>query len=497
MDPFQSFLDSPAFIPPDDLSFADGELYPSEIDPYTRTRTSQIQQQLSWIEDSAKGCYLSAPPYSSSSNANVNATNTIQPFPTYNAGCFSDIDFAMDFPPPPPGSSSIAYSHSDRLPSPWTGHPPTPSGLDSPRSSAWGNIGCYMSPPYTDEVLIPSVEECGYPSPGALASVALPEVQIEPDHESVVQLDPGMSLDEPTFSFLDEAKDDAEPVGMVPQGSSVPEEDTPTIDRPDQSPKSPAARRVSRSSVDRVVKRRTSPSRRSLKSYHSRRTSSSSKPAAKQSKVSIAHGRQFVCSFIHYGCTSTFGSKNEWKRHISSQHLQLGFYRCDLDTCNVHSKSTTRDHYYHHHKKPRKSHRAAGVDDDAHGADRLANDFNRKDLFTQHLRRMHAPWVKEIRPIPSAKERETFEKSLEGVRERCWHQQRQPPVCSQCGFCGQGFSGEHGWDDRMEHVGRHFERDEALRPETEMEDVKLREWAIQEGIVQEVGGRWWLSSLCD
>lgn len=191
MDPFQSFLDPPAFIPPDYLSFADDELYPSEIDPYTRTRTTHIQQQLSWIEDSAKGCYLSAP-YSSPSNANANAdaTNAIQPFLTYNAGCFSDIDFTMDFPPPPPGSVSIAYSHSDRLPSPRTGHPPTPSELDSPRSSAWGNIGCYMSPPYTDDVLIPSVEEC-YPSPGALASVALPEVQIEPDHESVVQLDPG------------------------------------------------------------------------------------------------------------------------------------------------------------------------------------------------------------------------------------------------------------------------------------------------------------------
>lgn len=35
----------------------------------------------------------------------------------------------------------------------------------------------------------------------------------------------------------------------------------------------------------------------------------------------------------------------------------------------------------------------------------------------------------------------------------------------------------------MEHVGKHFERDEKL-PEVETEDIYLRDWAIQEGIIR-------------
>lgn len=44
--------------------------------------------------------------------------------------------------------------------------------------------------------------------------------------------------------------------------------------------------------------------------------------------------RPFICSFSHYGYESRFCSKNEWKRHESSQRLPLGFYRCDMQPCN-------------------------------------------------------------------------------------------------------------------------------------------------------------------
>ena len=37
--------------------------------------------------------------------------------------------------------------------------------------------------------------------------------------------------------------------------------------------------------------------------------------------IAAAHTRPFPCAFSFAGCNSTFGSKNEWKRHISSQHL--------------------------------------------------------------------------------------------------------------------------------------------------------------------------------
>lgn len=57
------------------------------------------------------------------------------------------------------------------------------------------------------------------------------------------------------------------------------------------------------------------------------------------------------------------------------------------------------------------------------------------------------------------------------------------------------FSGVQSWDERMEHVGRHFEKDEPLSQEAE--DIELTKWAVEEGLVQLVEGRWMLSSLAE
>lgn len=181
-------------------------------------------------------------------------------------------------------------------------------------------------------------------------------------------------------------------------------------------------------------------------------------------------GRQFVCSFSHYGCHSTFASKNEWKRHVTSQHLQLGFYRCDIGPCNV--------------SQPDGNHSSNG--------NRHPNDFNRKDLFTQHLRRMHSPWP--ARYEPEQQEQNDFESSLDEVRQRCWKTQRQPPQRSRCGFCDRLFDGPQSWEERMEHVGKHYEQRAAC---PEAEDQDLREWAIREGIlcVDRTTNRMVLSSL--
>ena len=477
---FQSFLDTPAFVPPDELSFADCELYPSEIDPYTKNRTSNLRQQLSWIEDSAKGFYFQ-PPYTSDPHS------TNEPFSAYNAdGHWSDINMNLR-----PAASSIAYSHSDQFPSPWTGHPSSPSGLDSPRSSSWGNnIGCYMSPPYTDDdVLIPSDEGCRYPSPGPLASVALPEVKIQQDHESVVQFE----LDEQAFS-LDGVKEDIEQedVGLIHRVPSVSGE-PPAIDHNlvQDRPSRKDSKNNKPSSTHRVQKQTSKfLSNRPTRTTRPKTSAPVSTQIKQRGKPKVTRGRQFVCSFTHYGCSCTFSSKNEWKRHVATQHLQLGFYRCDLADCNIHKRSSS-DHRHQHHKKSRSS-----SHHDHDSADLVANDFNRKDLFTQHLRRMHAPWHKENRTNPSTGEREAFERSLDAVRDRCWQPRRQPPTVSQCGFCGQDFHGEHSWDDRMEHVGRHYERDNP-QPGAEAEDIKLRKWAVDEGIVQFVGGTWALTSLCE
>ncbi|KAH1972112.1 hypothetical protein KXV92_006351 [Aspergillus fumigatus] len=186
------------------------------------------------------------------------------------------------------------------------------------------------------------------------------------------------------------------------------------------------------------------------------------------------NGQTFVCSFSRYGCTSTFTSKNEWKRHIAYQHVQLGFFCCDVGSCGqrvndkVFSTSTRNQHVQPAYQ---------------------TKVFNRKDLFTQHQRRCHAP-----RPDATESKRQEFEAGLEDVCTRCWHEQRKPPEQSSCGFCGQSFCGPNSWNDRMDHVAQHFKDKTALE---EAEDIGLRNWAISEGIIQRGReGQWVLTALC-
>ncbi|RMZ82868.1 hypothetical protein DV737_g1896, partial [Chaetothyriales sp. CBS 132003] len=196
------------------------------------------------------------------------------------------------------------------------------------------------------------------------------------------------------------------------------------------------------------------------------------KPRARKSpgsgaKRSEPAKRKFQCSFFHYGCDVTLSSKNEWKRHVSIQHLQLGFYRCDVGSCNP------------------------DLNPGVPGHKRVYNDFNRKDLFTQHHRRMHKP---ETGPgsgvLPSGQESsadwKAFEDSLESVRQRCWVERRKPPQRSTCGFCGRVFEGEGSWNERMEHVGGHFSRD-VIEAKEEREDEDLTNWALQEAIIKDAG----------
>jgi hypothetical protein len=206
------------------------------------------------------------------------------------------------------------------------------------------------------------------------------------------------------------------------------------------------------------------------------RAKSKKKPPVTTKSVN-ADSKNFPCAFHHYGCCAVFANKNEWKRHVSSQHLQLGFYRCDMDSCIDHAKGY--------------------------------NDFNRKDLFTQHCRRMHAPWSgaggnpkKNEANVPK-KDKDAFEKKLDSIRDRCWIDRRKAPASTKCGFCGKKFSESaiketkgktvhlSPWEERMEHIGRHFERD-GKRAEDEKEDTGLRKWALEEGVVVEKKGEFWL-----
>jgi len=198
--------------------------------------------------------------------------------------------------------------------------------------------------------------------------------------------------------------------------------------------------------------------------------------------------RAFICSFAPYGCRSTFVSKNEWKRHVTSQHLQLGFYRCDVGKCSVARHQASPSLFPTASPSPRSTNSTP--------APGQPNDFNRKDLFTQHQRRMHAPWLQtNRRRTPTDAEHSAFEESLEQVRQRCWHRLRRPPQQSHCSFCRELFAGEGSWDARMEHVGRHFERGNRMSLGEELEDLSLRDWGLREGILTLAGGKCRLASV--
>ncbi|CAK7228252.1 hypothetical protein SCUCBS95973_006816 [Sporothrix curviconia] len=199
------------------------------------------------------------------------------------------------------------------------------------------------------------------------------------------------------------------------------------------------------------------------------------------------HTRPFHCVFNWAGCESTFASKNEWKRHVMSQHILLHFWVCQNELC---SKMVT---------KAPAAHDSFSMPDGA--------IFNRKDLFTQHLRRMHTPaHVKKLmkqaknanKPPnhPAILEWENKMKELQqaGIKPRC----RLPDFmsCPSPG-CGVDFHGSNAWDDRMEHVARHLEGAAAGRETLvtfgRKSDPTLTDWATRPevGIAKRIGPNAW------
>ncbi|CVL00872.1 uncharacterized protein FPRN_08330 [Fusarium proliferatum] len=198
------------------------------------------------------------------------------------------------------------------------------------------------------------------------------------------------------------------------------------------------------------------PPRRSLPKQDTRCNHCSHAPFKDSSSlrkhIAAAHTRPFPCAFSFAGCTSTFGSKNEWKRHIASQHLCLQYYRCS--SC---PQST---------------------------AEGKGNEFNRKDLFTQHLRRMHAPFqIKRAIAKGDSKLQSEWDTHVKDMQVSCLVQRRLPPQRSACPKqgCQSVFEGPSSWDEWTEHVGRHMEKGEGGRLGV---DGLLAQWALDEGIIE-------------
>ncbi|KAK4150856.1 hypothetical protein C8A00DRAFT_17660 [Chaetomidium leptoderma] len=216
--------------------------------------------------------------------------------------------------------------------------------------------------------------------------------------------------------------------------------------------------------------------------------------------------RPFSCVFDFAGCGGTFASKNEWKRHVASQHLLLNYWRCPEDACAPPAGSPSSTHHTHTSQP--------------NGA-----IFNRKDLFTQHLRRMHAP--KETKDLFNAtaspgasstskkatshKPKPTraqilakWETHVRELQSTAMHARCALPTRMRCPIpsCTEPeFHGADAWDQRMEHVARHIEAMSSAAEEIKKVlfggegDETLVDWASRAdvGIIERAeGGKGWV-----
>ncbi|KAK4200649.1 hypothetical protein QBC40DRAFT_253808 [Triangularia verruculosa] len=219
-----------------------------------------------------------------------------------------------------------------------------------------------------------------------------------------------------------------------------------------------------------------------------------------ETHVKKQHTRPFTCVFHFAGCESTFAAKNEWKRHASTQHLLLDFWLCTegvcAKTCNASSA----------HSCP------------------LPNGaiFNRKDLYTQHIKRMHMPAnIKKLTSnnnngtksrnsglTPVEKEQlGDWELKVRELQERGKKERCKLPTVMQCPVegCKQPeFKGLDAWDQRMEHVAKHLEAAAVGREEQVVfggeSDGSLVGWAKSRevGIIERGrGGKWELRKVLE
>lgn len=191
-----------------------------------------------------------------------------------------------------------------------------------------------------------------------------------------------------------------------------------------------------------------------------------------QTHIKKAHTRPFICVFRFAGCPSTFASKNEWKRHVMSQHLVLTYWLCDIDTCAHNSNTPVSPSKTSSGRSSRGSKRSISermISLDTPVGPPLPNGaiFNRKDLYTQHLRRMHTPTSVKRSSSKASKtststttESSGWEDQIKANQSRAHRERCKLPTEMQCpaNNCDQSFSGTDAWDQRMEHVAKHLEK---------------------------------------
>ncbi|KAK3402774.1 hypothetical protein B0T20DRAFT_7418 [Sordaria brevicollis] len=134
------------------------------------------------------------------------------------------------------------------------------------------------------------------------------------------------------------------------------------------------------------------------------------------------HDKPYACTF--HNCSKNFGSKNDWKRHENSQHLQLEIWRCDEKSHSHHSKNNNNNNG------------AAGVV--------CGWVAHRRESFRTHLSKEH-----NIVSEPAIEKKVTECHIGRNCESRFW-----------CGFCRKTIEFQKdkklAWSARFDHIEDHF-----------------------------------------
>lgn len=222
------------------------------------------------------------------------------------------------------------------------------------------------------------------------------------------------------------------------------------------------------------------------------------------------HTRPFKCVFHFAGCRSKFAAKNEWKRHVQTQHLLLHYWICQEAECarlaNGPSPIATNSLSCRTAGSGRNTATATAT---ATTGENLPNGniFNRKDLYTQHLRRMHMPpeCKKDNGTGKKTSTTPEWDRRLRALQDAAIRTRVVLPDAMTCPAvgCDEAFHGPEAWDARMEHVARHL--DPAVRGMGDGGAVEfggegdrcLVEWAGRGDvkIIERRGGEGWVLSV--
>ncbi|KAK7415370.1 hypothetical protein QQX98_005909 [Neonectria punicea] len=185
-----------------------------------------------------------------------------------------------------------------------------------------------------------------------------------------------------------------------------------------------------------------------------------------QKHTKTQHKRAFTCVFHFAGCADAFANKNEWKRHVQSQHMNFHFWLCTHDACGS----------------------VMSQDYQVTGAPTHGRPFRRKDLFTQHVRRMHPTSPSSAKTKKSKYAAPDRDDQLKKMQDDAFRKRCELPryMCCPAQECDHEFHGQGAWNDRMEHVARHLERaasnDEPPVQFGGLNDDTLIGWAASEDV---------------